>query len=299
MRNNAIIRIVLFSLAILILLGIFASVMLGRAFMINVNESGIVDIVQNLFELNEDDTPSPIGQIQRENITASIRNIDIEWVVGSITIEKSPDAIDISVQESSPADSKYELVCKQSGQTLKIKFCQDDFNWIGFGVNDLVRKDLVITVPENWTCDSLEIDTASAKVEISDLTIQEFDFDGASGECLIKNCDIGELDIDTASGNVSFSGTLDALDFDAASADCTIEVTNIPRSIELDGMSGDLELVLPTDAGFICKLDTMSGSFDSDFTFKVHGDTYVCGSGDCKINVSAMSGDVSILKNIR
>ena len=120
MRNNAIIRIVLFSLAILILLGIFASVMLGRAFMINVNESGIVDIVQNLFELNEDDTPSPIGQIQRENITASIRNIDIEWVVGSITIEKSPDAIDISVQESSPADSKYELVCKQSGQTLTL-----------------------------------------------------------------------------------------------------------------------------------------------------------------------------------
>ena len=299
MKSNAIIRIVLFSLAILILLGIFVSVMLVHSFVINLNESGVVDSMQSFFEHNENDTPESLEYIQTESITSSIRNIEIEWVAGSITFQKDPNVTDIAVYEFSPSDSKYRMVCKQSGQTLRIKFCEDDWRPISWGINDVISKDLVITVPESWTCDSLEIDTASAQVEISDLTMEEFDFDGASGECRMINCNIDEMDIDTASGNVSFSGTLDTLDFDAASADCTIEATNIPRSIELDGMSGDLELILPEDAGFICKLDTLSGSFDSDFTFKVHGDTYVCGSGDCKINVSAMSGDVRILKNIR
>lgn len=283
MKSNAIIRIVLFSLAILILLGILLGSIAFDTF--RTDFKSYVDRVGPTENLE---------QLHMDNFTAGIQNIEIEWVAGSITFQKDPGAIDISVLEYSPVDSEHRMVCKQSGQTLKIKYSEEDFGPISLDIS----KDLVITVPANWTCNTLEIDAAASEVVMENLTIEEFDFDGASGECRMTDCDIGELDIDTASGNVHFSGTLNTLDCDAASADCTIEVTNIPRSIELDGMSGDLELVLPTDAGFICKLDTMCGSFDSDFTFKVHGDTYVCGSGDCKINVSAMSGDVSIHKGI-
>ena len=55
---------------------------------------------------------------------------------------------------------------------------------------------MYIYVPRDWMCDSLEIDAASATVEINDLTIRELDFDGASGTCNLENCIITDLDID-------------------------------------------------------------------------------------------------------
>ena len=191
------------------------------------------------------------------------------------------------------------MVLKRSGQTLKINYSDRGTVQFPFDTDLDISKNLIITVPIDWECDSLEIDTAAAEVVINDLTIREFDFDGASGICRMSNCNVGELDIDTASGDIYFTGALQTLDCDAASADCSIEVTNVPRSIKIDGMSGDLELILPPDAGFTCTMDTISGDFESDFEFKSHNDVYICGDGDCKVEVSGMSGAVSILKGIK
>lgn len=288
MKSNAIARIIIFSLAILILIGILLGVTCFNMFIVD----GKIQ-----FE-TEDMITEPVGMMQMLSLSSEIRNIEIEWAAGDITIQTDENATDIQITECAPIETEHQMVYKQSGQTLKIQFSKDSIEFPSFGLDVDISKDLVITVPADWSCNSLEIDTAAAKVMMNGLTIQEFDLDGASGICDITDCNITEMDIDTASGDVNFTGTLETLDFDAASAGCSIEVTNIPRSIELDGMSGDLELILPPDAGYICNLDTMSGSFDSDFTFKTHDGTYVCGNGECKINVSGMSSDVSILKGI-
>lgn len=284
MKTNAIIRIVLFSIALLVLLGIFSAVILYDTYLYR-NDSHNLPVASD-------------GTVNQGIVSSEIKNIEIEWAAGNITIEPSEDAKDITISEYCQLNSKYTMVYRQSGRTLKIQFCEESIEFPSFGINVDVSKDLVVTVPAAWIGESIEIDAASAVVEMSGLTVREFDFDGASGNCSITDCDITDMDIDTASGNVSFSGTLEKLDCDVASANCTIEVFNIPRSIELDGMSGDLELILPPDAGFICKLDTLSGSFHSDFAFSTHSDTYVSGDGECKINASAMSGDVRILKGI-
>ena len=121
----------------------------------------------------------------------------------------------------------------------------------------------------------------AADVTISGLTIRDVEFDGASGICTFEDCQIEKLDMDTASGDIHFSGTLESLDCDSVSADCHIEVANAPRSIRIDGLSGDLTLILPEDAGFTCELDAMSSSFDTDFDFRTYEDHYICGNGDC------------------
>ena len=301
MKTNAIVRIVLFSLAILLLLSILGSALMARTFLINIKESGIVDLVHDIFSVGEPGDIRIDGTGSRSEFDASqIRDLKIEWITGAIIIQVG-NTDTICVEESSVSDSKYQMVARRSGNRLTLKFCDDDFlGWKSSTKIDTdISKDLVITVPKNWKCDNLEIDTASARVEICDLQIHEVDFDGASGLCVFENCEIEELDIDTASGDVCFSGILNSLDFDAASANCIIDVTNIPRSIEMDGMSGNLELILPPDAGFICNLHTMSGSFESNFNYQIHDRAYVCGSGECKINVNGMSGDVTILKGIK
>lgn len=300
MKTNAIIRIVLFSLALLILLSILGSAMLARNFFIDVRESGVIEVLNDVLTVDDSGNVRIDGSgLSGEYDAAQIRDIKIEWVSGNILIQPGNTNV-ILFEESAVSDSDYQMVVKCSGDKLTLKFCEENvFDW-GTNINSNISKDLVITVPHNWTGDSFEIDTASARVEISDLLINELDFDGASGKLTLDNCDIVDLDIDTASGDVEFTGTLKDLDFDAASARFFGEFHTAPNHLNLDAMSGSLELVLPDYCWFTCELDTVSGSFNTDFATSQENGIYIFGNKDkaCHIKISAMSGDVCILKGI-
>ena len=290
MKTSAIIRIVIFSLVIILLSFILLSVLDHNYYI----ESGRVHSYEEAGQLPTEG----LMQINQHDITAQIQNIDIDWAAGSIIIQQSDSLSSIIVEESCPAYSEYETVIKQSGQTLKIKFCEDSVTFPSFGFDADISKDLVIRVPKNWNCNNLEIDAAAAEVYIHDLSINELDFDGASGNLILDNCNIVDLDIDTASGDVEFSGTLKELDFDAASAKFYGEFREVPHKLDMDSMSSDLELVLPPNAGFTCYVDGLSSNFSSDFELSNTGGTYVHGDGVCRIDVSCVSGDVSILKGV-
>lgn len=287
MKTNAIVRIVIWSVVILLLLSILGVVL---AFDILSFRFG-----PNISTDSDYQTADTSGAVQYAD-PGNVTDIEIDWVAGSITIQPG-DVDSIEFSESSVSDDKYAMVWKQSGKTLSLQYCRESISFPSFGVNSgELSKDLVITVPRDWGCDSLEIDAASAELDIIDLTIQEVEIDTASGTCEFENCAIGSLDIDTASGDVVFSGTLNTLDFDGASADIRAVLANTPRSISLDGASGDLELTLPADCGFSVNIDAMSSDFSSEFETTVKNGSHVYGDGSCRIDVSAMSGDVIIRK---
>lgn len=226
---------------------------------------------------------------------AAIREIKIEWISGSVTVEPG-DVQEITFLESGNGTDKYEMVWKQSGDELVIQYSKDS-SIAGFGLHfGDGSKDLTVTVPRGWVCDSLELDTASTDLTVRDMIIREMEIDSASGTAKFENCTVSSLDVDTASGDVTFSGSLNELDFEAASASFTGVLENVPNMIKMDSMSGDLTLTLPEDAGFTVSLDAMSSDFSSDFPTVKKNKSYVCGDGHCKIDVDAMSGDVSILK---
>ena len=227
--------------------------------------------------------------------TETIRDIKIDWISGSVTVEPG-DVQEITFSESGTATDKYKMVWKQSGDELVIQYSKDS-GTPGFGIHiDKGSKDLTVTVPRGWVCDSLELDTASADLTVRDMIIREMEIDSASGTAKFENCTVSSLDVDTASGDVTFTGSLSELDFDAASASFTGVLENVPDRVKMDSMSGDLALTLPEDAGFTVSLDAMSSDFSSDFPTVKKNKSYVCGDGHCKIDVDAMSGDVSILK---
>ena len=226
---------------------------------------------------------------------AAIREIKIEWISGFVTVEPG-DVQEITFLESGNGTDKYEMVWKQSGDELVIQYSKDS-SIAGFGLHfGDGSKDLTVTVPRGWVCDSLELDTASTDLTVRDMIIREMEIDSASGTAKFENCTVSSLDVDTASGDVTFTGSLSELDFEAASASFTGVLENVPDKVKMDSMSGDLTLTLPEDAGFTVSLDAMSSDFSSDFPTVKKNKSYVCGDGHCKIEVSAMSGDVSILK---
>lgn len=287
MKTNAIIRIVLFTLAILILGSILLGVITYDAFSFGHrsvrvdNESVVTDGTRVSFAGNASD----------------IQHLEIEWAAGSIIVLPDSGSDQILVRESEVSKEKYAMHITHSGNKLKIEYCDEDDVFIGFGNHDVESKDLVISVPTDWICSSLEIDAAAADVRVSGITLRDVEFDGASGVCTFEDCQIETLNMDTASGDVNFSGTLDSLDFDAMSARFTGTFLNVPNRIDVDSMSGDLDISLPEDCGFTLSLDALSGDFTSDFATSMQGDHHHFGDGRCRITVNAMSGDVCIRKH--
>ena len=286
MKTNAIVRIVLFSLTILVLLGLLLA---GLGF-----HSFSFDRDVKIITAGEPGAEGVQGHVD----AAQIHHLEIEWVAGDITILPNEKATEITFYEDAVSDEKYAMHYSTSGDTLTIQFCRESISFPSFGVNisSSISKDLVITVPASWVCQDLELDTAAANLEIRDLNIRAIDFDGAAGTFDLVNCTVGDMDIDTASGDVTFSGVLDTLDFDAASASFYGVLHNAPRFINMDGVSGALDLTLPQDCGFTVDTSGLSSSFHSDFDTTQSGSTHVYGDGTCRISVDGVSCDVTIRK---
>lgn len=281
MKTNAIVRIVLYSIAILVMLSLLVGCLLLNTFMVNTDWGSFL-VSENTGTL------ASAGYVSADEI----KNIRIDWAAGSISITPG-DVENILFSETQNLSEEDRMVYSQQGDTLVIHFTGTQQI---FGVSIDAPKDLLITVPQDWICQELEIDAASASVHVTGLTIETVDFDGASGNFRFDGCHVGALDIDTASGDIRYSGTLQELDCDAASASCTLVLTNAPRRIDADMASGDLRLTLPEDCGFTVQLDALSGNFTSDFLTSTQNGKYIYGNGSCRINISAMSGDVDIQK---
>lgn len=307
MKSNAIIRIIIWSLVIVLLVGLLsiglyrsgrrlawkAPVPVETAF----PPASLPDPEADAMDKSSMHTDATAPAASSPSMTGisldprQIQEIDIEWVSGHIIIE-SAEVDSIQISESAPSAPKYAMVWKQHNDKLTIRFCENASFNIGF--NNIVAKDLTILVPMDWELNSLNVNAASSMLDVKNLVIREVDFDGASGTCNFVNCSISELDLDTASGDIYYTGSLESLDCDAASASVFAVFDNVPRRIEMDSMSGDLDITLPTDAGFAVTMEALSSDFISDFGYSERNGSYHHGDGKCKISMDAMSGDVYI-----
>lgn len=274
MKRNAVIRIVIYSLVILILLGLLTTGIGMGTYAVRLSlDSGT-------YEQGNASVPAN-----------NVSNLEIEWASSNITIETA-DTDTITFQESYTTDAE-PMVYQLKGNTLTIKYEQPK---VLIGFTSSTRKDLTIMVPQNWVCNELSVDTASADLSVSSLIIGEVDMDCASGSCDLTNCTVDELNLDCASGEIYFDGSLKYLDCDAASANVTAVLQNVPHSVDFDTASGDLDLTLPAGSGFTVSMDSLSGKFSSDFETIHQDDRYVSGNGTCQVDVDSASGDVTIRK---
>lgn len=293
-KSSSVLKVLIISIAILLGLtilvgGIIASIFIakGGEFVEEITEALNIEI--DLGSDSLDGTVASTGSVSAEEVS----QIEIEWAAGSITLIPG-DTDTIQFAEGSGLSVENQMVWKQSGSKLQIQFCKPKV-YVGISIGDL-SKDLVITVPRDWHCDNLEIDAASAEVKVQDLGISNVDFDGASGRCTLENCRVDEIDLDTASGDILLTGTVNYIDCDAASANCTLMLDNTPRSIEVDSASGNLDITLPEDCGFTVSMEGLSGHFSSDFPTTSKNGNHIYGDGSCRIDVSALSGNVIIRK---
>lgn len=275
-KENAIIRIVIFSIVIILLLGILVAGL------------GIGTFIGRFRYSTSGGQAVSSGEVD----AAQVKDLNIQWVSGSVTIQPGDtDTIQFSEDADVPEDEK--LVWKLNGDTLVIQFCRATI-FSGFEAN--YSKNLVVTVPEDWVCGTLELELVSVEAEVTNLTANRIEVENVSGECQFEECSTDSFSAETVSGGVDFTGTLRKLSFDTVSADCTAILYSAPMELELDGVSGNLDITLPADCGFTAEIDSASGTIRSDFSAAVSGDRYSYGDGSCHIDGDTLSGNIVIRK---
>lgn len=316
MKHNAIARIIIWSIVIVLILGILASFLLGRmtftslirgepaqTLPVKIQTSPTVS-TQPSQTRPAAQTTAPSTQQKTESVAAEgvvtvpaegIREVEINWVSGNILIQTA-DVTEIQISESGVANADCVMQVQTKGEKLSIAYAKGTEKFLGFGFHGELSKDLTIKVPQNWECQDLEIDVASAKVDVQNLTVWELEFNGASGECKFTDCTVDSLDVNTASGDVYFTGRLWDFDCEAASANIYADLSIVPEEMDLETMSGLMDITLPEDAGFTVSMESMKASFSSEFETTTQGNRYICGNGQCKISVESMSGEVILRK---
>lgn len=282
MKTSAIIRIIVFSLTIVILLTVM-----------------IAGIAMNGVRFHFATFGIPGGTVASEgSVTADqIRELQIEWVSGSVTIQTG-DTDTITFRETGASDEKDTMVWKQTGDKLQIQF-QKPRVWFGFsfGTDADSSKDLVITVPDHWDAQGLQITSVSAEVSVEGITASSLDLENVSAHCRLTDCTVQELQIQTVSGAVDVTGAVNDICVETVSADCTLTLAYGTSELDVDSVSGDLILYFPSSQGFTAELDTVSGEITTAFSTTMENGTHTHKDGSCKIEASSVSGDIIIERN--
>lgn len=258
MKTNAMVRIIVYTLTIVLLVFLLCVGLGLREFTVDLGHGSGTTVE---------------GEVTFE--ASKIQNMEIDWAAGSVSI-RAVDTDHITVTEVMPENCEYKMTYKVSGNTLKLSY-SSSFN-IGFGGWSGPSKDLIITVPIGWVCEELEIDGAALDIDLDGITV-------------------GDLELDGASCELNFVGSADQVDIDGASARISLEFANRVSEINVDGASCELEVILQKDCGFQVEMDGLSCRFHSDLHYSVGNGTYSYGDCHCKINVSGVSCNVNILQH--
>ncbi len=298
MKQNAIIRIVIFSVVAVLLIGLLITgILFARIpflFFGHRAETHTDSYVQSVDGNDGGDriiggTVANAGSVAADQVS----DLEIQWVGGSVTIVPGDTE---KIEFSETGNDRKPMVWKQAGNKLLIQFSEHPHRvYFGYPFNDY-SKDLVITVPKDWAARELKIDSVSADVNVSDLTITEVDMNSVSGAADFENCVVADYTGESVSGDVKFSGSLGKLDCNTVSGDCTIVTNQVPSEVSMECVSGDVDLTMPENSGFTVTLDSATGDLNSDFPVTKQGRSYSYGDGSCKIDVAGVSGNISIRK---
>ena len=257
MKQNAIVRIILFSLLALVLTGILLGFLFEEIY---------------LLDFDADDGTMLTGEV---SIAAdSIQKLEINWAVGAVNINTA-DTDQITFRDSAPENSKYQTVYNVHGNTLELNYSSRGGISIGFGDHSIPGKDLTVTVPQDWVCEQIEIDGASLIISIQHLNAEKIDLDGAAN-------------------SLQFLGSVEQVDVDGASNNIHLNCENHPTLIDIDGASCDLDIILPSGCGFAVDMEGLSCDFHSDLDYTTKNGQYIYGNGHTNVSVDGISCDVTI-----
>ncbi len=294
MRSKGIVKIVLFSLLALVLTG-------ALVFALKFDGDLPIFFGSGTYKNPESYT------VGSGSVAGELSRVEVNWLSGTVNI-RPHDGEEIILRETGAKDTDNEMRFRLQGGTLTVHFRKSGLFW---GATKQKTLELLIPQSQIQALQTVEIDTASAEINVEgmdaslfsvdsasgavyakDCTFSSIEIDSASGDCTLDGCTAGAFEMDTASGMATLSGSVEAVEFDSASGDLRITSDVAPREIEVNTASGRSEITLPADAEFSAELDSASGDLRVEgFNGRSGKDSFVCGSGSNRYSFDSASGD--------
>ena len=232
--------------------------------------------------------------------SAPVKELDIRWAAGTVYIQSwTGDRIQFQEYAHAELNERSAMLAEYQDDKLSISYRSD---YSGTSLRNVKGdKYLVVLLPDGML-EELDIETASADVQLLGLEQGDLDVSTASGdisatECYTQSADLNTisgdialsdlytagLDLGTTSGDLYGTVTADSLEAGSISGDITLTSSEMlesaslrttsgyirlnledtaVQSIDLHSVSGDISLGLPFDLGFALKYSTVSGSLN-------------------------------------
>ena len=102
------------------------------------------------------------------------------------------------------------------------------------------------------------------------------------------------LDIETVNADIDVDMYADYLDFESVNGNIIYStIYRYTKQIDVDTVNGEVDLILPVDAGFNLEYDSLSGKLYSEFNLYRDGDSrYGYGNGYTSIDVDTVNSDL-------
>jgi DUF4097 and DUF4098 domain-containing protein YvlB len=267
------------------------------------------EIFKEGFDMGYIYTNSDSYLVGSAEISASdIKEIDIDWVEGSVNIEvHTGDKLIISEPED--LEDADRLRYKVENGRLTIKFRKSSF----FRFKPL-DKPLTVKIPESYRSfvlfmietvsanmkaasiigDEVKLEAVSGNISIKDFTCNLMKVETVSGNIQIDNAAVEELKLEAVSGDINFIGNADDVDAETVSGTINLTSHTCPHTLDFESVSGDIKLRIPENDGFELRLETVSGDFSCAFPTTKERKEYVYKNGRADFKVETVSGDIKI-----
>lgn len=307
MKKSAILRIVIWSVVVVLLIGLLLGIMIFKE---NPNAPIIFGEEQGYKYNNENEYTVGASDLSAEVFTS----INVDWINGRVNvIAYNGDTVKIEETSTDNIEEKYELRWRVKENTLYIKPCKSSREWNL--VNNIPAKELYVYIPEDLAIamNRVQIDTASAEISVTGISATEIDTTSASGNTWLEKCNAADMDVEsvsgyvnltessaekidaeTVSGNVEIMGTVKDLSADSVSGTVLLCTSEAPQTADISTISGSIKFQLPDNEGFYIDFDSVSGKVTSEFPLTISNGKQVYGNGSRNYDFETVSGDVKI-----
>lgn len=271
MNKNVVIKIVLYSLLVIILLAIMVLGIIKKGF---------------LFPLD-----SPKEELYNEVYSSdNIHKLSVELIASDVTIKESPDeSIRVTIYGQKSHKDKFNIALKNNNLVVseKSRFC------LGFCFFD---EEAIIYLPESFV-KNIDVKTTSGDIAINPKLDSNMDVSSVSGDVYIKEAK--KVKVKTTSGDIEIDNALET-ELKTTSGDSTLGQSG---NINASSVSGDIEigdLTVNGSAG----IKTTSGDVEIDKINDAYIETETT-SGEITINnnnrksnntlkIDTVSGDITV-----
>jgi putative adhesin len=226
---------------------------------------------------------------------------------GVLEFSSSPSrvSLDVHSQRGRMGDTRYEVTVP-TGVRLELKSVSGDITTHGVG-GELEAGAVSGDIDASDASGHVDLESVSGDINAERLS-GEVRANSVSGDVTLTRV-TGSLEVETVSGEMSVdNANLSSLRTETVSGELTYDGSLDPSGrYEFHSQSGDIRLRIPASAGGSVRVETFSGSVESDFPMTMQpGDhgmgphprrlEFTFGKGGSRITAETFSGDINIEK---